>query len=192
MQRKKSNGEPTMNHQGNPYEIADGMRALLRREVAAERPAFSDTFHTQLLLRLSPDRPQRACVDRPPVGRHTNPWGFAGPVAASAAVAAAILVAIMLTHRPSRDDAPLLAATPVTPGLASQAAGDRAAPAELVDYGPTAEEVVGLERMPMYDDIDEGLREGVSTLARSLLDVPEWGTLAEFDTAGFLDASGGP
>lgn len=51
---------------------------------------------------------------------------------------------------------------------------------------------VGIDRFPMFDELDAGVREGVSTLAATLLDVPEWRMLAEFDAAGFLEADSAP
>jgi hypothetical protein len=52
------------------------------------------------------------------------------------------------------------------------------------------EELLAIDRLPTPGDIEEALRETMATLAVSLLDVPEWTTLADFD-AGTIRADGG-
>jgi hypothetical protein len=54
------------------------------------------------------------------------------------------------------------------------------------------DEPVGLDRLPMFDQIDEEVRAGLTTLAVSLLEVPDWRPLAGFATSAFPDADAPP
>jgi hypothetical protein len=50
---------------------------------------------------------------------------------------------------------------------------------------------LGVESIPLYDDIDAGMRAGVWMLASSLVEMPDWATLADFDAdAESRDAPG--
>ena len=51
---------------------------------------------------------------------------------------------------------------------------------------------MGLDRLPMFDQIDEEVRVGLTTLAVSLLEVPDWKALAGFATSAFPDADAPP
>jgi len=158
-----------------------GLGPRLRREALETRPAFSPEFQARLVAGLE------ACPSRPTppagVAAAAEPKGRTGwrPLAAIAAgVAVAAAVAVVLPG-----------SQPVTPGagegpaaamLAGQVAPDAPQPAE-----PPAVMV-----LPLYDEIEAGLRDGVRTLAESFVELPDWASLAEFDAAALLGAAIGP
>lgn len=136
----------------------------LRREARATRPGFSMAFHERLMERIvseagvSPrlgDGSLRARVDWK---RTAAAWAAAGFVAA--------LVAMVVARIP--------------PGAAQS--GTRAE-ASLASSAADSVPPVGIEGFPMYDDIDAGMRTGVWILASTLVEVPDWASLAGFDAA---------
>ena len=145
----------------------DRFADLLRREAAAAEPRFSPALHERLLRRLpAPAGPAPAAGSawaRRPV---SWPW----IAAAGGAAALTVAIALVTTAPGSRQGVP----GPVTPG--------EGGPAELA----VAADEPGIERLPLYDDLEAGLREGVSTLAATLFEVPEWRMLADFDAAGLM------
>ena len=145
----------------------DRFADLLRREAAAAEPRFSWALHERLLGQLpapaGPAPAAGAAWARRPVSR---PW----IVAAGGAAALAVAIALVTTTPGSRRGVPVAGA----PGGAG--------PAELAVAADEPE----IERLPLYDDLEAGLREGVSTLAATLFEVPEWRMLADFDAAGLL------
>lgn len=145
----------------------DRFADLLRREAAAAEPWFSWALHERVLRQLpAPAGPApaagsawaRRSVSRP------------GMVAAAGAAALAVAIALVTTAPGSR------------PGVSGPRAPGGAGPAELVVAADEPE----IERLPLYDDLQAGLQEGVSTLAATLFEVPEWQMLADFDAAGLL------
>lgn len=164
----------------------DGLADLLRREATGERPMFSGRLHGRILRRL-PVKPAAAAViptaEPRAEGTGRSAWRQLS-LAAAAAALAAVAIAIVgagpdQVGGPPRSVA-LVAMDPAG-GSEVAAAGEAAAAAEL-----------GIDRVPMFDELDAGVREGVSTLAATLLDVPEWRMLADFDAAGFLGADSAP
>jgi hypothetical protein len=57
---------------------------------------------------------------------------------------------------------------------------------------PDQQSVPGIESLPLFDEIDEGVRDGVRTLAASLVELPDWASLADFDAVALLAAAAGP
>ncbi len=161
-----------------------GPAAVLRREACSERPPFSEAFHDRLMRRL-PNSP----------GSRQTPLSVA-PVAAPPGLirramlpgsisAAVVSVAFLLVARSGLLSRADRASRTVAGGEA-----ERAPPAMLAG-GVQGEltigqeqESVGIDRLPMFAEIEESLREGVTTLAASLLEVPEWTALADFDAGG--------
>jgi len=159
-----------------------GLPALLRRDAAADRPRFSEVLHRRILQRL----PTASAAIRRTVprvdGRGGSSWR---PVSAAVTAAALVVVAAIA-------------------GDWNAAAGGRTRSAALVATGPAGGSEVadagdpgdvaalGIDRVPLFDELEAGVREGVSSLAATLLDVPEWRMLADFDAAGFLGGDSPP
>ena len=163
----------------------DSLKDLLRREAAGDRPRFSQALHERILRRL-PVGPAAG-----PVARVVEPrqlaargwaWGLFGSVAGVAALAAVALALGGARPNPAGESLP--AASVVTIDLAgTTVAGDGVSP----DAAGLA-----IDSVPSFVHLEAGVREGVSTLAATLLDVPEWRMLADFDAAGFLGADVAP
>ena len=158
----------------------DGFAEALRREAAGERPIFSAAVHERILRRM-PVTPAVMVQRAEPRGEWTgrSAWRQVSLAAAGAALAV-LTLAIDWAGPDPTDGQPqgvTVVATNPSGGSGAAAAGDAA---EL-----------GIERVPMFDELEAGVREGVSTLAATLLDVPEWRMLADFDAAGFLGADSG-
>jgi hypothetical protein len=157
----------------------------LRREAREARPAFSPEFQARLLagLEAGPRRPT------PPAGlaAAAEPGVSAGwrPLVALAAglagVAAIAALAVMLPG-----------VQPAAPGAGEGPAA--ALPAAQTALPATTEpaELPAIVLLPLYDEIEAGLRDGVRTLAESLVELPDWASLAEFDAAALLGAAIGP
>lgn len=164
----------------------DGLADLLRREAAGERPMFSERLHGRILRRL-PVKPAAAAViptaEPRAEGAGRSVWRQLSLAAAAAALAAVVLAVVWAGPDQAGGPPRSVALVAMDPAGGSEvaAAGEAAAAAEL-----------GIDRVPMFDELDAGVREGVSTLAATLLDVPEWRMLADFDAAGFLGADSAP
>lgn len=169
-----------------------GVGATLRREALAERPQFSEEFHERLVQRLpAAARPRTA---PPPVAPPaTPPSGIRRAVLPLAVSATAVAAAVLLLALPRREAQPDRLPRPIAGGgvqvmtLAPPMAA-RGEPGE-----PTIgleQEPVGIDRLPTFDEIGESVREGVTTLAVSLLEVPEWTAVADFDTGEFFGDGG--
>lgn len=150
----------------------------LRWESVCDRPQFSEALHQRIVHRLpaaviNPPATQVAAVGADRAAR----VAWRQVTLAVAAVTLAI-AAVIVAWRPD-------SAAP-RPGTAAFAIVEPAGE-DGFDVGHDLEESpVGIETVPMFDDLEAGVREGVSSLAATLLDVPEWRTLADFDAAGFL------
>lgn len=171
MQRHVMRGEP------------DGLTDLLRREAARERPTFSEALHARMVRRL-PAAPTASRLAEPLAKRAG--WsvrGAASLVSAAAALAAVVVAVVGARPDPADDEMPLVAfvAADRADGGEVTAAGGSAAAAEF-----------GIDQVPTFDELEEVVGQGVSTLAVALLDVPEWRMLADFDAAGFLGADSAP
>ena len=158
------------------FREPDGLTELLRWEAAGERPMFSAALHERILrgLPVKPPAVIPIAEPRPQAGA----WSAWCQVSLTVAGAALVLAVVIVGAGPDPADGPPqrfgVVATGPADGSDAAAAGDAA---EL-----------GIERVPMFDELEAGVREGVSTLAATLLDVPEWRMLADFDAAGFLGA----
>ena len=158
--------------------------AALRREAIAERPPFSERLHEQIVRQLPAARPPTPT--RPAVAAALAPARlFARTVITLAASAA--LVAVLLVARPVRDADPTRPLGPMQAGRAAVVALDAAAPGNGGIAAPALpDETPGIDQLPTPGEIEEELREGVTTLAASLLEVPDWASLADFDACSFF------
>lgn len=153
----------------------------LRREAATDRPVFSAELHDRLMKRLTPRplRPSTLGMPDRPAGR----W-IGTPLPLLAATLVAGLAVVMITaeawRRESRAGQGEM--------LAAVVAGPVAAPTAADSFG--ADEPIGLERLPMFDEIDAGVRDGVASLAASLFEAPDWAMLAGLDARAVLDPGG--
>jgi hypothetical protein len=159
---------------------SDGLADLLRREAAGGLPLFSESLHGRIVRRL-PVKPAAAAVmqiaEPRADGTGRSAWRQLSLAAAAAALAAVVIAIVGAGPDQAGGPPRSVALVAMDPAAGSEvaAAGEAAAAAEL-----------GIDRVPMFDEFDAGVREGVSTLAATLLDVPEWRMLADFDAAGFL------
>jgi hypothetical protein len=174
-------------HDGRGRFIA---AAALRREASAERPPFSDRLHEQIVRRLPAARPPTH-ARRPIAAALAPPRLFNRTVITLAASAALVAVAALLVARPVRDADPARPLRPMNAGGAAVVALDAEASGELVVAAAALpDETPGIDRLPTPGEIEEELREGVTTLAVSLLEVPDWTSLADFDAGSFLGDAG--
>lgn len=164
--------------------------AALRREAIAERPLFSERLHDKIVGRLPAARPPRPA--RPAVAATVAPpRPFNRTVITLAASAALVAVAVLLMGPPARDADPTRPFGPIHAGGASEFALEAAAPGNGgIAAASVPDETPGIDQLPTPGEIEEELREGVTTLAASLLEVPEWTSLAEFDAGSFLGDAG--
>ena len=164
----------------NDGEKKPGLAARLRREARGERPEFSAGFQTRLMRRVEP-LPESLTESLPrPMPALTGSQRASHARAASrlpVAVATLLLVAwssgFRLQSRPAEPAAP----PPVAVAASPQ---------------PDQQSVPGIDSLPMFDEIDEGVRDGVRTLAASLVELPDWASLADFDAVAVLAAAAGP
>jgi hypothetical protein len=164
----------------------DGLAEVLRREAAGEQPLFSQALHGRILRGL-PATPVAAGVIQPaePRGQQAGRSAWWQAILAAAATVLAVVVTAIDWDESEPAGSQLL---PV-----AIEAGDRAAGSEVAAQGDAAAAAeLGIDGIPTFDDLEAGVREGVSTLATTLLDVPEWRMLADFDAAGFLGADQAP
>lgn len=162
--------QPDRKH-GSRHLNGGALAARLRQEAAGDLPRFSETLHGRIVRRLPRARTTEPRSDAPrqPAALGSS-WRILGPVAASVLLAAVIAALI---------DGP---SGPATARSSMAPAAERLAE----DSAP------GIERVPMFDEIEAGAREGVTVLAATLMEVPEWRTLVDFDAAGFLGTDAGP
>ena len=170
----------------NDGEQKPGLAARLRREARGERPKFSAGFQTRLMRRIeSPPESLPECLPRS-VPALTGGQGAGHARAASrlsVAAAAAMLLATLLVVSWSSGFG--LQSPPAEPAASS-------AVAVVASPQPDQQSVPGIDSLPMFDEIDEGVRDGVRTLAASLVELPDWASLADFDAAAMLAAAAGP
>lgn len=167
-----------------------GLAARLRREARGERPEFSAGFQTRLMRRIE-SLPESLPASLPECLPHSVPALTGGQGASHAraasrlpvAAAAAMLVATLLVVTWSSGFG--LQSPPAEPAASS-------AVAVVASPQPDQQSVPGIDSLPMFDDIDEGVRDGVRTLAASLVELPDWASLADFDAAAMLAAAAGP
>ena len=166
----------------NDGEEKPGLAARLRREARGERPEFSAGFQTRLMRRIEPlpeslPRPMPALTGSQRAGHARAASRL--PVAGAAAVLVATILVVTwssgfrLQSRPAEPAAP----SPVAVAASPQ---------------PDQQSVPGIDWLPMFDEIDEGVRDGVRTLAASLVELPDWASLADFDAVAVLAAAAGP
>lgn len=147
----------------------------LRREAAAERPAFSPGLHERFVRRLAVDAGGQRALQPTVAAGPRRRWLVAVMPLAVACVAAAA-VTLLIDAAPDRRIVREWEGE--RPSTGAAVASDRA----------DMDGIVGLERLPMFDEIDAGLRDGVVTLAASILEVPDWTMLAELDARALLDS----
>jgi len=170
----------------NDGEKKPGLAARLRREARGERPEFSAGFQTRLMRRVEPlPESLPESLPRPmPVLTGSQRAGHARaasrlPVAGAAAVLVATLLLVTWSSGFGLQSPP---AEPAAPSPAAVAASPQ----------PDQQSVPGIDSLPMFDEIDEGVRDGVRTLAASLVELPDWASLADFDAVAVLAAAAGP
>ena len=163
--------------------------AALRREAIAERPPFSEAFHKSLVRRLPTARPPRQ-ARRAVLAAEVPPTRVRRTLIPLAVSAALVAVAVLLVARPVRDAEPARPLGPMNADGAVVVALDAATSSDLGVAAALPEETPGIDRLPTPGEIEEELREGVTTLAVSLLDVPEWTALADFDAGALLGEGG--
>jgi len=180
----------TMPARDERREPLPGLATRLRREARGERPAFSPEFQARLVTRLE------ACPRRPapmaPPAAPAQPvrragWRPFAPLAAGlVGVAAITVLAVVL---PGIQPGPLGG---VRPGAGEGASAPPLDEQTLAPAGGEPDELPAIALLPLYDEIEAGLRDGVRTLAQSLVELPDWASLAEFDAAALLGAAIGP
>lgn len=153
------------------------LRRTLRRDALATRPLFSTAFHERLVERVACEAALKSEVERP------QPWasspvapralGFAGGGLVAVVVASWAVFWMVGGHENS----------PVRGDVV--AGGSRiSAAAQLAD-----ERLVSFDTLPLYEDLDLGVRAGAWTLAESLVELPDWANLADFDAAALRSAA---
>jgi hypothetical protein len=158
---------------------------LLRREALGERPDFSAEFQARLLLRIEPLAGREVAPEIKPVAPaaragNAASWRRSWPLATAAAVVV-VAAGLSLVRREVPPSGP--ASAPLAAVAMNQLP---------VEVPPGDDELPGIEQLPTLDELEEGLRAGVRTLAASLVDVPDWASLADFDAASLLGGPEGP
>ncbi len=162
-----------MNTTYDDAELPSSLAARLRNEARATRPDFSDGFHARLMDRVARNQVSLPSRDNGVV-KPPSTWRgrLTMPIAAAAAFAA-VLTVLFTGSGPEEAPNGSVSFQPVD--------------VRSVDEPPA----LGVESLPMYDDIDAGMRAGVWMLASSLVEMPDWATLANFgDDAESRDAQG--
>ena len=160
------------------YRRRSGPAAALRREAMRERPGFSVELHRRLLERLevSPGRRRRPAAVEPGLADESSGRPRRGRWLVTASLGGlAVLASLSMVGR-------------FRPGVepASRALGEPAAVAVADELpagsGPAAipeTNELGIDGLPMFDEIGDGVVESVATLAVSLLEVPDLAMLAD-------------
>lgn len=170
---------------------ANGLAACLAEEATCERPVFSPGFHAAVMQRV------RAEADRrPPRRLHAPPdaascGGRPVPQPALRLAALAICGGVALMLASGFPPGQVWLGLPAGDRVESVSAAlhrDRPLPLEVA----AAEETSLIERLPLFDDIDREVRSGVVLVAASLLDLPAWRDVADFDPVGFLGVDSPP
>ncbi len=168
-----------MNANRDGSSRAPTLQARLRREARRTRLDFSQAFHERLMERITHEAAALPKVnehDLLPSPMARTPVVFSGTAAGVVAVVAAVwLVAAWLPGRPPTGPSPI----------------ERAGNEELAVTGD-GEPFSGIEEIPMYDDIDARVRAGAWMLAASLVELPDWASLADFDAKAILADASGP
>ncbi len=157
------------------------VQSALERDALATRPPFSATFHERLMDRIVCEVASGPNTER--LRRKASPPASVRILARSGGGVAALIVAswavVWLAGRlgggPGTDD--------VTAG---------SAPVAVAVQQDDGERLVAIETLPLYDDLDSGLRASVWTLAESLIELPDWANLADFDAAASQSAGSRP
>jgi hypothetical protein len=156
---------------------------MLEHEALADRPPFSEAFHERLVRRL----PAAATSRQPPLVAAAASPARRRTVVPLAVAVGLVGVAVLTMARPGRDGLPERSGVRVAAEDAAAGIGDGFAGRgqRLTD---AAEELLGIDRLPMFDELEAEVRAGLTTLAVSLLEVPDWGPLAALAGAGLPDA----
>jgi len=154
-----------------------GPAAALRREAMRERPEFSAELHRRLAERLevSPQRHLPEASSRAPSGGRRGRSQRGRWLVTASRGAISLLASLGLVGRFWDGTGP---AERLADGrLATVLAGREVGQSGTAETPATAE--VSIDRLPMFDEIGDGVVEGVTTLAVSLLDVPDLAMLAD-------------
>lgn len=141
-----------------------GPAARLRREALADRPAFSEAFHQRLVERMAGLR-QPVPGLREAASRDRR-WTV--PVGVTVAMLFAAVGVSMATRPPT---------------------GDRGASTVRQAASPTD---AGVERLPMFDEIESEVVDGIGAMAAEFVGLPPWGDLAAFDVRSLLASDDTP
>jgi hypothetical protein len=162
------------------------MRTTLEREAHSARPSFSPAFHERLMERIAGEAgrskpletsstltPLRIAVRAP-----RSLFWFGGHLSGFVAVAA--VAAVWMLDR----------------GAIGPDRGDRAAESQPRSVAAVSASngtpMTGIETLPLYDDLETGFRDGMWTLTASMVELPEWANLADFDAAAIVATDPSP
>ncbi len=154
------------------------LRTMLRREARDSMPAFSQAFHDRLVARIANDSGLSADLKRTPSQSRSVRNSRTFVISGAAGLAALIVAWIVVDWSPGRAGRESVAVM-VVPGPFQALPGD-------------GEPGSGIESLPLYDDIDRGVRAGAWTLAASLVELPDWANLADIDGAASQAGDVGP
>lgn len=163
---------------GDHQRRQSGPAAVLRREAIRERPAFSLELHGRLLegLKSGPRRHLHTSSSQPRT-RSVRGSSHRGRRLVTVSLGGiALLASLGLVGRYWDRRGP------VEPPVADRLVAARQGAVETL-----ATDEVGIDRLPMFDEIGDGVVEGVTTLAVSLLDVPDFAIPADLGV-DFQDA----
>jgi len=167
------------NHHGGRPTAA--LRRTLRRDALATRPPFSPAFHERLMERVACEAASKPEVEpaRPPASPAAVPRVLVCVGGGLAALVLASWAVVWLAGRPQD-----------RPGTSDVAAG--VVPVAVAVLPSGDKRLVGIDTLPLYDDLDAGLRAGAWTLAESFVELPDWANLADFDAAALQSAASRP
>lgn len=157
--------------------------AMLRHEALADRPPFSEALHERLVRRL----PVAATPRRSPTVAAAA-WPARLRIVMSLATVAGLVGMALLAARPDRAGTPAPPQDLMAAGTKAEAIGNGPLARDRpVTIAVAAEEPLGIDRLPLFDELQEEVRAGLTTLAVSLLEVPDLGPLAALAGAGLPD-----
>ena len=160
------------------YRRRSGPAAALRSEAMRDRPGFSAELHRRLLERLEacPGRRRRLAAVEPALADDSSGRPRPGRWLVTASLGGlAVLASLSMVgrFRPGVEPAARALREPAAVAVADELPAESGTAAVPV----TAE--VGIDRLPMFDEIGDGVVESVTTLAVSLLEVPDLTMLAD-------------
>ncbi len=165
------------------------LAACLAEEAAWERPAFSSGFQAALMHRVRAEVPAGA--------RRRQPRGLRSPPVAASCGGRRVSQSACGVALVIGSGVALVLAIGFPPGQVRRGGIESVAAGRLLENPlplefSGAEETSLIEQLPLFDDIDREVRSGVVMVASSLLDLPAWRDVADFDPGGFLGADPPP